>query len=118
MPSSVTTTVRRPARPAAQRPRATVRTTTVTNTPARTRPSRASRRARRNNGGRSLVGRPQLQCYLDSLADPWINPGCKIGFGTMSHTDLATFVYRGVVTAAADGSLAVNMAPSGTALIQ
>lgn len=56
--------------------------------------------------------RAKRQCYVDVLNDPFNNPPCRLGFGTMIPTGLSTAVYRSTLTANADGSLAIFVNPA------
>jgi hypothetical protein len=51
------------------------------------------------------------QAYFDSLVAPWENQGVKLGWGCMTHSDLATAYLRGTTTANADGTLAIAVLP-------
>lgn len=62
---------------------------------------------RENNGLRA-----KRQCYVDVLNDPFNNPPCRLGYGTMVPTGLTTAVYRTTLTSNADGSLAIFVNPA------
>lgn len=54
---------------------------------------------------------PPLNCYSDLLNDPFNTPPCRIGYGTMVHTEVGTMILRQTFTTNADGSFAIVMMP-------
>jgi hypothetical protein len=55
--------------------------------------------------------RNELSCYVNTLADPWQHGPCRIGFGTLVPTQLATAFLRTTLVSNADGTLAVAIIP-------
>jgi hypothetical protein len=56
--------------------------------------------------------RDQLSCYLNTIADPWQHGPCRIGFGTLVPTQLATCFLRTTLVSNADGSIAIALIPN------
>lgn len=73
----------------------------------------ASKNKKKSNNRQSKSPRynPLKDCYVRLLNDPFNNPPCRLGFGTMVPTITGTLVNRTTLSAASDGSLAVYVAP-------
>lgn len=66
---------------------------------------------RRRQGPNPAAAVTALNCYVNTVRDPWLHGPCRIGFGTMVPTQLVTGYVRQTVSANADGSLAIFMVP-------
>jgi len=110
MPVTTVTTRTNPTNPRSKQPksrrRRAPRPTVVTKTK-----TRSARTRNRGRGNSPTV--TAMQCYLRTLSDPWSYGPCRIGFGTMVPTSLATAYLRRVFAAnSADGTFSVALTPS------
>jgi hypothetical protein len=79
----------------------------------RQRPLRRLRRSSGNWRSPAMSRLPQSAlCYLQTLNDPFEYPGCRLGFGTLAATQLATGYLRFSSTCNGDGSWAGVFWPS------
>lgn len=60
----------------------------------------------------SSTGADLFNCYVKTLSNPFESPPCKLGWGTMVPTNIATAYLRYTITANADGSFACFLNPS------
>jgi len=101
--------------------------TKIVTTTTRTQPSSVTvvsttkkrrRRARSNPIPRGLSS--LSNCFLKCIEDPFNNPPCRAGFGTMVPTQLHTAYYRGTIVTSADanaGCLALFAFPNQNNLL-
>jgi len=88
-------------------PQTVERTTVIRNKKNKSR-QQSIRNRSRNQFNNSLA----KNCYSDLLNDPFNNPPCRIGYGTMVPTQLGTVVYRTTTAANADGSFGLYVIPT------
>jgi len=79
--------------------------------------NRVSRRSRRNapTGGRGMSNsnpNASLTSYTNTINDPFMYPGIKLGFGTMVDTGIATAYIKQTFAVATDGSFGVILQPT------
>ncbi len=75
--------------------------------------SKAARQVTNN-----LPAKVLAQSYIDSVNDPFENQGCKLGWGCLVPSTLATGYWRGVYQANADGALAFCLLPNATGALR
>jgi len=79
--------------------------------------ARRNRRSRRRNTNPSqvisTVNIPvEIQCYADTLNNPFEHPACKLGFGVFVESDVISAFARFAATAGSDGSYGVSLWPA------
>lgn len=79
--------------------------------------ARRNRRSRRRNTNPtqviSTVNIPvEIQCYADTLNNPFEHAACKLGFGAFVESDVMSAFARFAATAGSDGSYGVSLWPA------
>ncbi len=81
-----------------------------------------NKKSKKIKGARSvtqnLPSRVLAQSYVDSVNDPFENQGCKLGWGCLVPSTLATGYWKGAYASNADGTLALCLLPNATGALR
>lgn len=59
-----------------------------------------------------------VSSYVNSINDPFEDPGCKLGWGCLVPSTTCTAYLKGTATANADGTLALCLLPNATGMVR